>query len=498
MKSNTEAHQDKTKLLTGGYSNRKSLYEMQGRYSGIACGGAPAVFYHAQDLGLAKAIDDTVHVFKVRHEYKESDHVLNIAMNALCGGQTLDDMNLRRSDQAWLDAIGADKTPAPTTSGDFCRRFNENSIDNLQDAINKIRIRAWKKARITRDSACIDVDGVFVPSGAECAEGVAYNWHKKAWGYYPFIVSLANTQEVLFIKNRNGNTADPSGAPEYLDKSISLLKEAGFKNIIMRGDSAFYMTQYFDRWTDDNVGFVFGVDAMQNFKSIAESFLPKDYQEFLRRLRYAEAELEDREERQRQSRHKEQFVLQEGYRNLTLDREDTLEFEYSPSRCKKSYRIIVLRKLIRVEKGQELLLPEVRYFFYVTNRPELSIEQVIDHSNDRCNQENLNAQLKSGIPALKCRLNTFHANWACMIMMTLAWSMKAWFAMSFKMKEKTTKERASSVRNRLLSMEFRTFLNHVVNIPVLVVRTGRKVILRLLTSNPWTEILMKSEHFSAT
>ena len=40
----------------------------------------------------------------------------------MCGGLVLDDIELRRDDAAFLDALGARTIPDPTTSGDYCRR----------------------------------------------------------------------------------------------------------------------------------------------------------------------------------------------------------------------------------------------------------------------------------------------------------------------------------------------------------------------------------------
>ncbi len=72
------------------------------------------------------AIDARLHLLKHHLPYHESDHVLNIAYNSLCGGTCLDDLELRRHDGVCLDALGAQRFPDPTTAGDFCRRFQEN------------------------------------------------------------------------------------------------------------------------------------------------------------------------------------------------------------------------------------------------------------------------------------------------------------------------------------------------------------------------------------
>ena len=54
-------------------------------------------------------------LLKVHKPYRESDHVLNFAYNALCDGDCLEDMELRRTDEAYLDGLGARRTPIATT-----------------------------------------------------------------------------------------------------------------------------------------------------------------------------------------------------------------------------------------------------------------------------------------------------------------------------------------------------------------------------------------------
>src|SRR5690606_27013770 len=134
--------------------------------------------------------------------------------------------------------------------------------------------------------------------------------------------------------------------------------------------------------------------------------------------------------RAKQPRVKHGTVRDRGYRHVKLETEQLAEFEHTPGRAKKSYRMIVLRKNLIEERGQLCLGTNVRYFFYVTNDPDLTAEQVVFHANERCNQENLIAQLKSGVNSLRGPLNKFVANWALMVMASLAWSLKAWLALS--------------------------------------------------------------------
>jgi hypothetical protein len=93
-----------------------------------------------RQLGLQKRIDDRLRLFKIHHPYYESDHVLSVAYNALCGGRVLEDIEIRRQDRVFLDALGAESIPDPTTAGDFCRRFEPEDIDALMEAINEVRL----------------------------------------------------------------------------------------------------------------------------------------------------------------------------------------------------------------------------------------------------------------------------------------------------------------------------------------------------------------------
>ena len=149
-------------------------------------------------LGLRQEIDSRLHLLKKHLPYHESDHVLNLAYNALLDGVRLEDIELRRNDEAFLDGLGAQRIPDPTTSGDFTRRFEEADILNLMEITNTVRQRVWKQqSRHFLREAFIDTDGTIAPTLGECKGGMALSY-KGIWGYAPLAVSLANTNEVLY------------------------------------------------------------------------------------------------------------------------------------------------------------------------------------------------------------------------------------------------------------------------------------------------------------
>jgi hypothetical protein len=169
-------------------------------------------------------------------------------------------------------------------------------------------------------------------------------------------------------------------------------------------------------------------------------------------------------------------VRDREFTNKRLAEEHVAEFPYRPTKCSKTYRMVVVRKKINVEKGQGRLFDEYRYFFYITNRWDLIPEEVVFCANERCDQENTVEQLKNGVNALRLPMREFYANWAYMVVAALAWNLKAWFAMH------VPNPRA---RETLLRMEFRTFLNAVIRIPCQIVKTSRGIVYRILQYNSW-------------
>jgi hypothetical protein len=461
-------------------------YEMSEKVRGIAPGGLGAIHLLARRIGLIHDIDEGLHLLKRHLPYHESDHVLNIAYNLLAGGSRLEHIEVRRNDEVFLDALGADRIPDPTTAGDFCRRFTESDVQSLMDIVNETRLRVWKQQpEEFFDEAFIDADGTIAPSDGWCKQGVdiAYNG---IWGYHPLVVSLANTAEPLFLVNRSGNRPSHEHADIYLDKAAALCRRAGFRKITYRGDTKFTQTKHLDRWDTDGIRFIFGMDARENLKELAEHLDDLTYSELERPPRYTLQTVP----RQARERHKERVVAERRFETLKLIGEETAEFEYRPVACKKAYRVIVLRKKLVVEKGQLWLFEPDRYFFYITNDRTTPASEIVFLANDRCDQENLIAQLKSGVKALAMPVDDLVSNWAYMVMAALAWSLKAWSALMLPERGRWA-EKYRAEKRSLLRMEFSTFCVALIQVPCQIVRTSRRIIYRLLSWNPWQGVFLR-------
>ena len=452
-------------------------YEVGGNVDATCFGGIAAVHRLVTRLGLPEAIDTDVELLKLHLPYHESDHVLNLAYNVACGGTRLEDIERLRHDTAYMNALGADLIPDPTTAGDFCRRFSADDVTALMEAINSVRPKLWatRGVDLLGPVAYLDVDGTIAPTTGSRKQGMDI-CYKGIWGYAPLIVSLANTREVLYLVNRPGNAPSHQGAPEWITKAIDLVSPHT-PRVCLRGDTDFSLTAHFDTWAS-RVDFLFGMDNSPALRARADA-LPESC--WRRLQRPAPDTNTTGAARARREDVKAAIVTEREYLDLRLNHEDVAEFTYQPGKCARSYRVIALRKNITRARGEHALIDEIRYFFYITTLTEPTCQQVVELANERCDQENVISQLKSGVNALRVPLYDLISNWAYMVIAALAWNIKSWFALM--MHRKTD-------RRDYIRMEFRRFLNTVILIPAMIIRRARGITIRLIGYTPAIERLL--------
>ena len=402
--------------------------------------------------------------------YHESDHVLNIAYNVLCGRTRLEDIERLRHSTAYMNALGAELIPDPTRARDFCRRFSEDDVIQLMESINAVRPQLWRsRAReLLGPVTYIDADGTSAPTCGAKKAGMDISY-KGVCGYAPLIVSLANTKGVLYVVNRPGNVPSHTGAASLIDRAIDQVAPYT-ERVCLRGDTAFSLTAHFDRWAE-SVDFIFGMDASAALCRRAHALAEGSWQRLERKARYQT--LTNKRRHRFQEDEKER--IEREYPNLKLNHEDVAEFEYQPGKCKRPYRVVVVRKNISKSKGEHVLFDEIRYHFYITTRTDLTAAAVVRCANERCDQENVIEQLKNGVNALRMPLYDLVSNGAYMVIAALAWNLKSWFAMMMHRKRD---------RAEYIAMEFRRFLHIIILIPCRVVRRARGTTLHMLGYQP--------------
>lgn len=446
-------------------------YEVGANVDATSFGGIAVLHRLVTRLGLPAAIDADLELLKVHLPYHESDHVLNLAYNVACGGTRLEDIERLRHDTAYMNALGADLIPDPTTAGDFCRRFGEDDVVTLMDTTNSVRPKLWagRGRDLLGPVAYLDIDGTLAPTTGSKKAGMDISY-KGIWGYHPLIVSLANTREVLYLVNRPGNVPSHTDAARWIDKAIDLVAPHT-PRVCLRGDTDFSLTAHFDTWAE-RVDFVFGTDNTTPLRTHADALPETAWRRLERTPSHSPV---TGATRARRDDVKAAIVTDREYLDLRLNYEDVAEFTYQPRKCARGYRVIALRKNISRARGEHVLIEEIRYFFYITTLTTQTAEQIVDLANERCDQENVIEQLKNGVNALRVPLYDLVSNWAYMVIAALAWNIKSWFAMMMHRK---------SDRRAYIRMEFRRFLNTIILIPAMIIRRARAITVRLIGYTP--------------
>ncbi len=274
----------------------------------------------------------------------------------------------------------------------------------------------------------------------------------------------------------------------YFDLAIERCRQAGFRKIVLRGDTDFALTENFDRWDDDSIEFFFGIDAMPNLVKLAEELEESAWKPLKRRRSDL---LQPSKPRRKRPNHKERIVVENEYQNKLLVGESIAEFEYRPGKCNRSYRVVVLRKQVSVTRGQQKLFDDTPYFFYISNANprRKSSAAIVFGANQRCDQENNISQLKEC--ALAAPLNDLVSNWAYMVIASLAWNLKVWSGLMIKPtgNAEQTKEQ-ESIKRQIVRMDFKAFRDRLMMAPAQIIRRDGSLVYRLLSCRPSVDLLM--------
>ena len=92
---------------------------------------------------------------------------------------------------------------------------------------------------------------------------------------------------------------------------------------------------------------------------------------------------------------------------------------------------------------------------------------------------------------MKAPVDSLESNWAYMVMTALAWDLKAWWALMLPEGVGRHQQPYRADKVWLLGLEFKTFVQAFVCLPCQIVRSGRRLLYRLLSWNPYQPIFFR-------
>jgi hypothetical protein len=427
-----------------------------------AVGGLALAARLAATLRAPQRIDAGLSLLKIHRPFFESDHVLTHVYNLFVGGSCIEDVADLQHSEAARRILGAARIPDPTTAGDFLRRFEHDDIVALDRVCDDLHRAAWRRryGKRKRDLALVDIDSHVHHVYGDQKEGADFTY-KGGFGYHPLVISLAQTQECLRIVNRPGNVVSPDGADAALEGVVPLLKER-FRQIVVRGDSAFAQQPIYDVCDRHGLDFAMVSPCHRNFLDLADGIPERSWRLFRAKADASPPRKGDPRRRGRNVRRRK--ARERGKRDLKLKKQWVAEIDYRPARSSTTYRLIVRRQRIE-ESNQGELFELWRYRFVITNLPKsVAADEVTLLTYKRCDQENVIEQLQHGVAYLICA--------------RIAHNLKAWLAML-------------ALPDETMRWEWKRFRKAFVFVAARVIKKAGQILVRLADSHRFTSTIAR-------
>ena len=425
-------------------------------------------------LCIAGDLDRELSLLSAHRPFHESDHVLTHVYNLYAGGTCIEDIADLQTSEPIRRILGADRIPDPTTAGDFLRRFADDALRSLTQVLDRAQEQVWKrrygKKKVAR--AIIDLDSCVRPVYGDQKEGTDFTY-KGSFGYHPLVISMAATMECLRLINRSGNEGSAVGSETHLGELFPMLGRR-FKQVIVRGDSAFAKQAIFDACEEAGHHFAVVSPQQRNFASLFEALAGKQWKPYRQRKQASE---QKGTQRKRGPNCRRERALSRNKRNLQLKKQWIAELPYQPDRSEKSYRLIARYQEIE-EHEQGELFTLTRFRFILSNLPpSVSAEEVMDLTYQRCDQENLIEQLQKGVAAMRMPTGGMLSNAAFMTCARLAHNLKPWLAQL-------------ALPLETLRWEWKRFRRCFVYCAARVVHTARQVHVRFADSHRFAGVIL--------
>jgi hypothetical protein len=337
----------------------------------------------AQRLGVEEVLDEELHVKTRERGYEESAAISALVYNAILGGEHLSDLEVLRGDTGAQELLGAEGILAPTTAGEFLRKFDLGDVHDLQRVHLRLQERVRPHQQAT--SCTIDLDSSIYEQSSTRKEGSSKAYNGEI-GYHPLLAFWAEEGELLFSHLRRGSAHTARNVRWFLGQMRKRVPETPVKNL--RADSGFYSHGVVE-WCEAE-GFRFTITADQTAPLLAAiTALPERCWHPLPEYELGEVS----------------------------------ELRYQPTGWAHPYRYVVKRELAEAKTGELYW----KYHATVTNDEAQTAREMVVWHLQHAAMENAIKEHKSGFGLEKLPTQKFHANWAYLLIGQLAFNLVAWF-----------------------------------------------------------------------
>jgi hypothetical protein len=345
--------------------------------------GAVLLQDFAQRLGVEQVLDEELQVKTRERGYSEGQAIGGLVYNLILGGSHLSDLEVMRGDPGTQELLGAETILAPTTAGEFLRKFDIGDVHDLQ----RVHLRRQQRVRVHQQaiSCTLDLDSSIYEQCSTTKEGSTKAYNGEV-GYHPLLAFWAEEGELLFSHLRRGSAYTARNILWFLRETYKRVPVTAAKSL--RADSGFYSKGGIE-WCEAQA-FIFTITAEQTAPLLeAIAALPE----------------------------------QSGHLLPEYDLAEVAELRYQPTGWAHRYRYVVKRELA-VRKTGELYW---KYHATVTNDEVRSARALVIWHLQHATMENAIKEHKSGFGLEKLPSQKFHANWAYLLIGPLAFNLLAWF-----------------------------------------------------------------------
>ena len=337
----------------------------------------------AQRLGIERVLDEELQVKARERGYSEGQAIRGLVYNLILGGTHLSDLDVLRGDPGTQELLNAEAILAPTTAGEFLRKFD---IGNVQD-LQRVHLRLQQRVRVHQQTThcTVDLDSSIYEQCSTAKEGSTKAYNGEV-GYHPLFAFWAEEGELLFSHLRRGSAYTARNILWFLRETFKRVPPTAVKQL--RADSGFYSKDVVE-WSEAH-GFIFTITAEQTAPLLeAIAALPEP----------------------------------SWHQLPEYDLAEVAELRYQPTGWSQPYRYVVKRELA-VRKTGELYW---KYNATVTNDERRSARALVVWHLQHAAMENAIKEHKSGFGLEKLPTQKFHANWAYLLIGQLAFNLLAWF-----------------------------------------------------------------------